>query len=124
MKLLLLWGDSMIADKTAVILRRHGYEVRIAESVQALPAELERFAPDLLLMEDELPGGNGFALCRELRERQERPWIILFSGEKDTEAVALQAGADAWMKVPYDMDVLLERMTALLRRRGAQTVSK
>ncbi len=113
MRLLLFLSDGLVARKTADILRRYGCQAHVADSFPAFYRQLEGVAPHLLLTEDELPGGNGFDLCRRLRERADRPRIILFSGEKETEALALQAGADAWMKMPYDMDVLLERIARL-----------
>jgi predicted ATPase/DNA-binding response OmpR family regulator len=77
----------------------------------------EKDQPDVLLLDLHLPGLNGFEVCRRIRQRSTVP-IIMVSAQRDHSAkiAALDVGVDDYLHIPFEMDELLARMRALLRR--------
>lgn len=85
---------------------------------------LDRFraeAPDLVLLDLAMPGLDGAAVCRQLREESDVP-IIVVSGERDAGVTVelLDLGADDYVRKPFRGDELLARVRAVLRRREAR----
>jgi two-component system, OmpR family, copper resistance phosphate regulon response regulator CusR len=76
---------------------------------------------DLLLLDVMLPGGNGFDLCRELRERGVGTPILMLTARDsvDDRVAGLDAGADDYLAKPFAFKELLARMRALVRRQAA-----
>lgn len=98
---------------TKRILERAGYFVRCADSLAVARALLIEFTPDGVILEKELPDGNGLEYCRELRKISSLP-VMLFSGDKADELPALQAGASDYIKIPCDYDVMKARINIML----------
>jgi len=77
----------------------------------------ERFAPDLVVLDLNLPGIDGFEVCRRLRTWSATPVIVLSVREDESDKVeALDLGADDYQTKPFGIDELLARIRALLRR--------
>jgi DNA-binding response OmpR family regulator len=85
-------------------------------------AMLERDAADLVVSDINMPGVDGFALCRKLRAAGNRvPVLLLTSRDTDIdEALGLELGADDYVAKPFSTRVLLARVSALLRRDAAR----
>lgn len=101
-----------------------GYEVfTLFKSEKALEA-IERFRPDLVLLELSLPGMSGLEVCARLRTQSNLPPIIVISaGETETEKVrALDLGADDSVSKPLRMPELLARIRVALRHAAAVPV--
>jgi DNA-binding response OmpR family regulator len=98
-------------------LRRAGYAVATADSG---PTALERFAasaPDLVLLDVMLPGIDGFAVCRQIRQRSAVPILMLTARADEIDAVlGLELGADDYIAKPFRVRELLARIAAALRR--------
>ena len=105
-------------------LEAEGYRVETAASAEAALERLNDALPDLVVADFHLPGMDGRELSRQLRlNRRTRtlPLLMLTSArEQDLERQGLESGADAYVAKSADMDVLLARLRALLRR-GRQT---
>ena len=72
---------------------------------------------DLVILDVGLPDGDGFALCRQIRERHHMPILLLSArGEPEDRVVGLEIGADDYVTKPFDPRELLARVRALLRR--------
>ncbi len=116
--ILLVEDDLTISDLLAYYLRRVGYEVRQEyDGRKALKAALT--APyDLVLMDLMLPGLDGMTVTREiLRRRPGTPLIILSAlGERERLLEGFALGVDDYVTKPFDVDVLLARISASLRR--------
>src|SRR5271154_1847781 len=98
-------------------LTSEGYTLYEARNGDEALAGLRATPPDLILLDVNMPGMDGFAVCREIRSGSQVPIIMLTvrSAERDKVA-ALDAGADDYVVKPFGMPELLARIRAALRR--------
>lgn len=98
-------------------LSAQGYTVYEARNGEEALESLRSTPPDLVLLDVNMPGMNGFAACREIRTHSQVPIIMLTvrAAERDKVA-ALDAGADDYVVKPFGMPELLARIRAALRR--------
>jgi two-component system KDP operon response regulator KdpE len=98
-------------------LQARGYEVELAADGEQALAEAEDVAPDLVVLDLNLPGMDGFEVCRRLRGWTAVPILVLSVREDESDKVtALDLGADDYLTKPFGTDELLARVRALLRR--------
>jgi len=107
-------------------LEQAGYQVRTAASAEDA-IESVRYAPsDLVVLDIGLPGRDGLEALREIKARHNLPVIFLTGRRRELdEVVGLELGADDYITKPFDVDVVLARIKAVLRRteRSAQPES-
>ncbi|MCY7274587.1 MAG: response regulator transcription factor [Phormidesmis sp. CAN_BIN44] len=118
MKILLVEDDDRIADAVAEALTDQHYLVELAADGLAGWDLLEAFSYDLLLLDIMLPKLDGISLCQRLRDRGYHLPVLLLTA-RDTlsdKIVGLDAGADDYLVKPFEIDELLARIRALLRR--------
>ena len=118
MRLLLVEDDPMIGEAVLDLLRAEHYAVDWARDGDAADTALRTQAYDLILLDLGLPKRDGLAVLRDLRARKIRTPVVVATAR---DAVAhriegLDAGADDYVLKPYDLDELLARIRALLRR--------
>src|SRR6185503_18295783 len=93
-----------------------GYEIASASDGITALIEVGRLKPDLLILDIMIPGVDGIDVCRRIKaDSTNRTAIIAVSGSPDNEQQILQAGADAFMLKPIDMDRLHTEARRLLR---------
>ena len=99
-------------------LGKQNFRVSAADSGPALRRMVERELPALVLLDVGLPGEDGFALARWLRERSSRVGIIMVTIAADTvdRVVGLETGADDYIAKPFEPRELLARVKSVLRR--------
>jgi DNA-binding response OmpR family regulator len=120
-RILLIEDDPTISDLLAYNLRRSGYEVLQEHNGRTgLEAALAT-SVDLVLMDLMLPGLDGMTATKEIiRRKPTLPVIILTArGERETMLEGFELGADDYITKPFDLEVLLARVQARLRRSGA-----
>jgi two-component system phosphate regulon response regulator OmpR len=105
-------------DLLADYLSRQGFRVTGVGSGAELRLLVDRELPSLVLLDVGLPGEDGFALARWLRERSGRVGIIMVTAATDTvdRVVGLETGADDYVAKPFDPRELLARVKSVLRR--------
>ncbi len=118
MRLLLVEDDPMIGEAVLDLLRAEQYAVDWARDGLAADTALRSQAYDLVVLDLGLPQRDGLAVLRDLRTRKNRTPVLVATAR---DAVAqriegLDAGADDYVLKPYDLDELLARIRALLRR--------
>ena len=109
--------DEAIVDSIAAILDMSGYEVlyvndgtSVMQAVKALP--------DLILLDIQMPGHDGQAVCRQLKRQASTKDIpvIIVSASMDVRSKAEQVGADDYLEKPFEMEVLQQKVFNLLNR--------
>jgi two-component system OmpR family response regulator len=109
-----------IRDSLNAYLSKHGYRVSIAYSAVTARKILTTSAIDLVVLDIMMPGEDGLALCRSLRETAGLPIILLTAMVEDTDrVVGLEMGADDYVTKPFNPRELLARIKAVLRRTHA-----
>lgn len=109
-----------IRDSLNAYLCKHGYRVSTADSAGAARKVLITSAIDLVVLDIMMPGEDGLALCRFLRETTGIPIILLTAMTEDTDrVVGLEMGADDYVTKPFNPRELLARIKAVLRRTHA-----
>jgi DNA-binding response OmpR family regulator len=103
-------------------LAGQNFRVSAVDSGAALHRLVERDAPALVLLDVGLPGEDGFALVRRLREKSSRIGIIMVTSAGDTvdRVVGLETGADDYITKPFEPRELLARVRSVLRRGAAE----
>ena len=117
-RVLLVDDDRAIRESLARALDLEGYEVlTAADGAEALRITREQH-PDVLVLDVMMPSVDGLTVCQVLRFEEDRtPILMLTARTETTDRVAgLDAGADDYLSKPFDLDELLARLRALLRR--------
>ena len=120
-RILLVEDDPTISDLVAYNLRRAGYEVLQEHNGRAGLETALTQQVDLVLMDLMLPGLDGMAASREIVRRKPSLPIIMLTArsERETMLEGFESGADDYVTKPFDLDVLLARIQARLRRAPA-----
>ena len=101
-------------------LEMEGYRVITADSGEAAVAAFEQQPPDLVVLDIMMPGIDGYAVCRRIRNSSQVPIIMLTGMGSDEEKVrGLDVGADDYVAKPFSVEELLARVRAVLRRSQA-----
>ncbi|MCH5210006.1 MAG: response regulator transcription factor [Oscillospiraceae bacterium] len=118
-KILLLEDDRSLITGLQYSLKKNGFEVSIAETVQTAKDALDGCsAYDLLLIDVSLPDGTGFEVCEYVRKKGSNvPIIFLTAADEETDiTMGLDIGGDDYITKPFKLAVLLSRINAILRR--------
>ncbi len=106
-----------IGEVVSLYLRRAGYTVSTFADGLAAEDAFSRQLPDLVILDVMLPGMDGFALTRSLRDRSDVPIILLTSRREEVDRIAgLELGADDYVVKPFSPQELVSRVRAVLRR--------
>lgn len=123
-KILVVDDDQLMRHSVALSLRSAGYEAETAGSGEEAIALAQQEEPDLVLLDIGLPGMDGLETLRRFQQQVQVPVIFVTARRRELdEIVGLEMGADDYITKPFDMDVLLARVKAVLRRSPAPSPS-
>jgi two-component system OmpR family response regulator/two-component system response regulator RstA len=116
-RLLLVEDDARLAELTAGSLRRKGWHVDVVGRGDRAIERIRSDPPDLVILDVNLPGGDGFDVCRAVRSGFRGAILMLTARDDDLDqVVGLELGADDYVAKPVAPAVLAARIRALLRR--------
>ena len=116
-RILIVEDDSGISDFVNLELQHEGFDTEVADNGRIALEKFEAFNPDLILLDIMLPELSGLEVLRRIRKTSTVPVIILTArGETYDRVNGLDAGADDYIPKPFEIEELLARMRAVLRR--------
>ncbi len=117
--ILIVDDDALLRRSLAFNLEQAGYHAETAGTAEDALAQVRLDPPDLVLLDIGLPGMDGLDALRALRQQIDVPVIFLTARRRELdEVLGLELGADDYVTKPFDFDVLLARIKAVLRRSG------
>lgn len=107
-----------LSDMLCDFLRAENYTVSAAESGEKALSLYEKYGARLVVLDIMLPGMDGFAVCRKIREESSTPILIVSAKtEKEDKLNGLILGADDYIEKPYDIDIMLAKIGGIFKRR-------
>ncbi len=117
---LIVEDEAALAEPLAFLLRKEGFDVRIAGDGPTALAEFEANPVDIVLLDLMLPGMSGTEVCKNIRLKSNVPVIMVTARDSEIDkVVGLEIGADDYVTKPYSSRELIARIRAVLRR-GAE----
>ncbi|WP_303870688.1 response regulator transcription factor [Acetobacterium wieringae] len=122
--ILLVEDDLSLIDGLVFSLKKNEFQVEVVRTVKEAFTQLGATQYDLLILDLTLPDGNGFEICRQVRQTSTVPIIFLTASEEEVNIVmALDMGGDDYITKPFRLNELISRINALLRRTKLSQVS-
>lgn len=120
-RILIVDDDPALRQLVANTLRQEGYQMLTAADGQEGLRQIFQGHPDLVVLDVKMPTMDGWTVCERIREVSNIP-IIMLTAEGDPEEIVkgLDLGADDYLVKPFDMNVLLARVRANLRRAASE----
>lgn len=116
-KILIVEDDRIIADNVCEQLLKWGYDVKIADDFNDVLKIFVKYEPQLVLMDIGLPYFNGYNWCMQIRNISKVPVIFMSSMSDNMNIVmAINMGGDDFIVKPFDINVLIAKVQAMLRR--------
>ena len=118
-KIIIIEDDEIIREELKNFLSKYGYEIVAATSFDNVVQFILNENANLVLLDINLPIFDGYYICREVRKKSDIPIIIVTSRDSDMdELMSMNLGADDFITKPYNTQILLARIAALLKRSG------
>ena len=116
-RVLYVEDNEVLARLTTQQLQLHAIEVHVVPTGELALAEIARLRPELVLLDVELPGLDGFEVCRRLRTRTSVPIMMVTAAATTADRVrGLEEGADDFVTKPFEIRELVARIRAQVRR--------
>lgn len=124
MKILIADDDHDLLDLIAFTFTQSGFAVVKAHNGKDALQLFNNESPDLVMLDINMPGANGFEVCAKIREQSRVPVMMLtVRGEEEDLVKALELGADDYLNKPFSPRTLIARVKALLRRAGVEAAT-
>jgi DNA-binding response OmpR family regulator len=116
-RVLVVEDDPVLTRVLRDNLTYEGFDVQTVSDGSLAQSVARDFSPDLVLLDVNLPGQSGLELCEAWRQRSQMPIILLTAmGQKGDKIRGIKLGADDYVTKPFDLEELLARIHAVLRR--------
>ncbi len=118
--ILIVEDEKELAGLLCDFLRGENYTVSVAETGEKALSLYEKYGARLVVLDIMLPGMDGFAVCRKIREESNTPILIVSARTgKEDKLNGLVLGADDYIEKPYDIDIMLAKIDGIFKRRYA-----
>lgn len=116
-KILIVEDEVKIREELATFLKNNGYDILTVNDFNNTLDDILSKDVDLILLDINIPGINGMHLCREIRKKKNVPIMIVTSRNNEIdELICMNFGADDFITKPYNLQILLAHMEAILKR--------
>ena len=116
-KIFIVEDEKTIRDELSIFLSRYGYQIEAPDNFENVIENIKESKADLILLDINLPIFDGYYICREVRKFSEIPIIVVTSRDSDIdELMSMNLGADDFITKPYNTQILLARISSILRR--------
>lgn len=123
-KIIIIEDDEIIREELKNFLSKYGYEIIAPTTFDNVVEFILKENTNLVLLDINLPIFDGYYICREVRKQSDVPIIIVTSRDSDMdELMSMNLGADDFVTKPYNTQILLARIAALLKRSGSSTTT-
>ena len=124
-KIMIVEDDRKIAEYLCSYIEKYGYEVTIAKDFDKIMSTFREVAPNLLLLDINLPSYDGYYWCRQIRKESICPVIFISArtGEMD-QIMALENGGDDFITKPFHPDIVMAKIRSQLRRAYGEYAAK
>lgn len=115
---LIVEDNKELASLLCDFLRAENYTVSVADTGEKALSLYEKYGARLVVLDILLPGMDGFAVCKKIREKTNTPILIVSARtEKSDKLRGLDLGADDYIEKPYDIDIMLAKISGIFKRR-------
>lgn len=110
-KIMIVDDDAGILDALQLLLEDQGYDIQVYSDGH-MAMQIAKDLPDLILLDIWMSGVNGKDVCLHLKQQRKTTHIpiIMISANRDTQQIALEAGADDFLNKPFEMDDLISKI--------------
>jgi len=116
-KIMIIEDAEGIREELKTLLTRYGYKVVAPQKFENIIDDIQQEKPHLILLDINLPVFDGFYICRESRKISNIPIIIVTSRDSEIdELMSMNLGADDFVTKPYNTQILLARISSVLKR--------
>lgn len=124
-KVLIIEDDAALGEALKSSLEWRGYDVLLATTGTAGLRLADEWQPDLIILDVMMPKMDGWEVCRRLREKTDTPIVMLTVKALPSDVVqGLKLGADDYVRKPFDLEELVSRIEAVLRRARRSAVAR
>ena len=107
----------LLRDELKIFLNNNGYKVENLKTFDNTIEDILKINPDLLLLDINLPNCDGEYICKEIRKKSQMPIIIITSRDNELdELISINYGADHYITKPFNIQILLAKITSILKR--------
>lgn len=116
-KIIIIEDDVVIREELENLLSRYGYQVKAPTDFNNVVEFVEQEKAHIILLDINLPVFDGYYICREIRKKSDVPIIIVTSRDTQMdELMSMNLGADDFVTKPYNTQILLARISSILKR--------
>ncbi|WP_291648546.1 response regulator transcription factor [Clostridium sp.] len=116
-KIVIVEDSESIREELKIYLERYGYEVEAPDSFENIIEYIDKSNANLILLDINLPFYDGYYICREVRKKSDIPIIVVTSRDSQVdELMSMNLGADDFITKPYNTEILIARVSAILKR--------
>ena len=115
--ILMVEDEPVVQENNKMVLERRGYLLQQAYTLEEARAMIAKEPPRAIILDIQLPDGNGLDLLQEVRSNSNIPVLVLTAMGTPKDIIkGLEAGGDDYLTKPHDLPTFLKRVEALLRR--------